>query len=109
MVEYITNQGKAYEKLGLIDQAKIRYATLLDYANQHLEDVIEFDYFAVSLPDTLIFEEDLQKKNKGHYLYLAGLGQLGLGNNKKAENHLIEAKKFKYQSSRSFQTFKDTF
>jgi len=84
-------QGKAFEKLGLISQAKARYAILLDYANQHMEDVIKIDYFAVSLPDTLIFEEDLQKKNKVHCLYLAGLGEMGLGQVEEAKKHLEAA------------------
>ena len=81
-------QGKAFEKLGMTELAKARYTTLLDYAKEHMEDLIEIDYFAVSLPDTLIFEEDLQKKNKVHCLYLAGLGELGLGQVEKAKQHL---------------------
>lgn len=40
---------------------------------------IKFDYFAVSLPDFLIFEADLNKKNKVHCLYMAALGYLGKG------------------------------
>jgi len=81
-------QGKAFEKLRMTEQAKARYITLLDYANAHIDDVLEIDYFAVSLPDTSIFEEDLQKKNKVHCLYLAGLGEIGLGQIDKAKKHL---------------------
>ena len=84
-------QGKAFEKLGLVDQAKARYTTLLEYATAHMDDMIEIDYFAVSLPDTLIFEEDLQNKNRVHCLYLAGLGEMGLQNKVAAKKHLESA------------------
>ena len=42
-------------------------------------------YFAVSLPDFLIFNEDWTKKNKAHCWFLMGLGNLGLGYREKAE------------------------
>jgi hypothetical protein len=34
----------------------------------------------VSLPDLLIFEDDLKKRNQIHCQYLCGLGYLGLRN-----------------------------
>lgn len=37
------------------------------------------DYFAVSLPDFLVFEDDLQRGNWIHCRYMLGLGLLGLG------------------------------
>ncbi len=43
-----------------------------------MNDNIKIDYFAVSLPDLLIWEDDLNKRNKIHCHYLVGLGYLGL-------------------------------
>jgi hypothetical protein len=40
---------------------------------------MKIEYFAVSLPDFLIYEDDLDKKNKAHCNYLIGLGKMGLG------------------------------
>jgi hypothetical protein len=44
------------------------------------------DYFATSLPNFLLFEDDLQKRNRVNSLYLIGLAQLGLGEATEAEN-----------------------
>jgi hypothetical protein len=40
--------------------------------------VVKIDYFAVSLPDLLIFEDDLAIRNETHCYYMMGLGYLGL-------------------------------
>ena len=37
------------------------------------------DYFAVSLPDFLVFDDDLARRNRIHCRFMAGLGHLGLG------------------------------
>jgi hypothetical protein len=57
----------------------------------HREDHIKIDFFAVSLPDFLIFDEDLDKKNKVHCHYLIGLGYYGLGNLDQAAAELTKA------------------
>ena len=41
-------------------------------------DPVAIDYFAVSLPDLLVFDVDLSFRNKIHCLYLIALGELGL-------------------------------
>jgi len=51
---------------------------------------MKIEYFAVSLPDFLIYEEDLDKKNKAHCNYLIGLGKMGLGDMKGAKEALEE-------------------
>ena len=45
-----------------------------------MDDQISIDYFAVSLPDLLVFDADLMLRNKIHCLYLMALGNMGLGN-----------------------------
>lgn len=73
-------QGLALQKLGNNEEAKIRFSKLLTYGKTHMNDNVKLDYFAISLPDLLIWEEDLNIINQIHCYYLIGLGQLGLGN-----------------------------
>lgn len=66
-------------------EADRRFDAFIQYANQHMDDDIEIEYFAVSLPDFLIFDADLKKKNKVHCLFMAALGYLGKGEREKAQ------------------------
>lgn len=76
--------AKAIEALGNNDEAQKRFDSFIEYANIHMDDEIKIDYFAVSLPDFLIFESDLTKKNKIHCCFMAALGYLGKGDTAKA-------------------------
>ena len=51
---------------------------------QNISNEVTLDYFAVSLSDLLIFETDLNVNNKIHFLYIAGSGYFGIGENQKA-------------------------
>ncbi|WP_337645238.1 DUF5107 domain-containing protein [Prevotella sp.] len=84
-------QGLALLKLGRTDEAKGRFHTLIDYGEKHLFDKFKMDYFAVSLPDIQIWEDDMDKKNVIHCNYLMGLGHLGLGDTNIAQAYLDEA------------------
>jgi hypothetical protein len=46
------------------------------------------DYFAVSLPNFLVFEDDLSLRNCIHCHYMMMLGYIGLGQLSAAEGHL---------------------
>lgn len=76
----ILYQGLALLKLGEIDKAKSRFNKLIDFGQKQIFEKTKIDYFAVSLPDLLIWEEDLNMRNKIHCHYLIGLGNLGLQN-----------------------------
>ena len=77
-------QGLALRKLEREEEARGRFNNLISYGEKHLYDVFKMDYFAVSLPDLQIWEDDMNKKNRIHCNYLMALGHLGLGNNEKA-------------------------
>lgn len=77
--DMIYYQGLAKEKLCQPVAAKTRFNKLLDYGEQHMFDQVKVEYFAVSLPDFLIFDDDLNKRNKAHCHYLIGLARLGQG------------------------------
>ncbi len=74
----ILYQGLALEKLGGEEKAGSIFRKLIEYGNTHMEDDVKIDYFAVSLPDLLIFEDDLKVRNQLHCHYMKGLGFLGL-------------------------------
>jgi len=71
-------QGLAWLKLQKQDKAKSIFNRLIKFGQDHLNDNIIIDYFAVSLPDLLVFDQDLNQKNHIHCLYMMGLGYLGL-------------------------------
>lgn len=77
----------AIRALGDEAEAQRRFDLFLAYAEAHREDKPVIDYFAVSLPDFLIFEADLNKKNQVHCLYMAALGALGRGESRKAAEY----------------------
>lgn len=89
--ETIFYQGLALLKLNNEEAARGRFNKLIDYGEQHLFDDVRIDYFAVSLPDFLIFDEDLNKKNQIHCYYLMGLGNLGLKKADKAKEYFDKA------------------
>ncbi len=71
-------QGLALIKLGKKAEARERFETLIKFGNLHLNDVFKLDYFAVSLPDLQIWDDDLTKRNHQNCLNLIKLGELGL-------------------------------
>ena len=83
-------QGAALEKLGRPAEARARFNRLLDYGERHMFGHMRVGYFAVSLPDFLIFEEDLDRRNRAHCHYLIGLARLGMGE-KDAARRAFEA------------------
>jgi len=68
----------ALRSLGKEAEAESLLKGLLDFASQQMEAVIKIDYFAASLPNFLLFDDDLQKRNRIECLYLRGLAKLGL-------------------------------
>ena len=53
---------------------------------------VGIEYFAVSLPDFLIFEDDLVLRNKVHCYFLIGLGNIGLGKLEESRKYLKDAR-----------------
>lgn len=91
--DMILYQGLAYLKMGMKREAYARFYKLMDYGEKHIRDNMRIDYFAVSLPDFLIFEENLNMRNEGHCYYLMGLGKLGLGDKAAAVEYFNEVLK----------------
>ena len=83
--ESIFYQGLARENLGERELARSIFERLVAYGENHLHDEVTMDYFAVSLPNFLVFDDDLTLRNHIHCLYLIALGCLGLGDHHTAE------------------------
>ena len=76
--ETIFYQGLALLKSGKREEAEKRFKMLIDYGREHINDNVQIDYFAVSLPDLQIWEEDLNERNKRLCTNLIELGEQGL-------------------------------
>lgn len=83
----ILYQGLAFLKLGDSVKAEIRFANLISYGEEHYEDQVKIEYFAVSLPDLQIWEEDLNVRNQIHCDYMIALGNIGFANGEKANQN----------------------
>ena len=80
----------AYRKLGNENKARSLFYRLLDYGEKHIFDEVRMDYFAVSLPDLLIWDGDLQLKNTIHCKLMMALGHIGLGHTDRGLRYLSE-------------------
>ena len=89
--DMILYQGLAKLELGLRAEARSRFYRLIDYGEKHLRDDVKIGYFAVSLPEFQIYNEDYTARNKAHCYYLMGLGNWGLGTVQKAKEFMQKA------------------
>jgi tetratricopeptide (TPR) repeat protein len=80
-------QGLACLALNRTSEAQQRFNTLVAYGEQHINDDCRIDYFAVSLPDLAIWDDDLNKRNQIHCRYMMSLGHLGLNEPENAKTH----------------------
>jgi tetratricopeptide (TPR) repeat protein len=102
-------QGLALLKLGREGEAHGRFYKLINYGKQHIFEKQVMDYFAVSLPDLLIWEDSLDTKNEIHCKYMLALGYYGMGDQVKALRYLeeVEALDNNHQGIQQFRTLVD--
>ena len=79
----IVYQALAWKKLAQPQYAETIFKKFIDFGKQRVNDEIRIDYFAVSLPDMLVFDINLNQRNEVHCTYLQALGYLGLGKEEK--------------------------
>ena len=101
--------GLCYRKLGQEDKARSLFHKLINYGKQHIYDKVVMDYFAVSLPDLLIWDDSLDTKNLIHCKYMLALGYYGMGDKEKALEYLAEVEELdnNHQGIQQFRTFID--
>ena len=76
--EKIYYQGLALVSLGRTAEAEAKFRMLLEYGEAHRDDEVVMDYFAVSLPDLAVWDEDLKTRNVAHCDRMISLGRTGL-------------------------------
>ncbi len=76
--DYIYYQGLAFHELGQVSLAKKSFHQLIAYGKKHLFDKVEYDFFAVSLPELEVYTDDLQARSRDYCLHLIALGERGL-------------------------------
>ena len=86
----IVYQALAWQQLGQPEKARQIFERFIQFGKAHLNDTIRIDYFAVSLPDMLVFDIDLNQRNRIHCLYLMGLGHMGLQQEQQGQQYLDE-------------------
>ena len=110
-------QGLALLRLGRDDEARGRFYRLINYGKQHLFEHQKMDYFAVSLPDLLIWEDsgaggisELDQRNIIHCKYMLALGYYGMGEKDKALRYLaeVEALDINHQGIRQLRSVAET-
>jgi tetratricopeptide (TPR) repeat protein len=71
--------GKALDRLGRNDEASKVFQEIYDYSLKLEGQTSQIDYFATSLPTMLLFEEDLDLRQKISARFLRAQALLGLG------------------------------
>jgi tetratricopeptide (TPR) repeat protein len=94
-------QGLAWRELGEEDKARSRFNKLLAHGEKYLFENCRIDYFAVSLPDLAIWDDDLNVRNQVHCYYVMALGYSGLGDEEKSKTY--------YQKLKQLDINKQTF
>ncbi len=76
--DMIYYQALAWRELGDEKHAEELFDRLLAHGKEHIGDKnCRIDYFAVSLPELAIWEDDLDVRNRIHCLFVMGLAHLG--------------------------------
>ncbi len=81
-------QALAMQKLGNSRQARAILSELAEFARTQSSIEPKIDYFATSLPNFLLFDDDLVKRNRIECAFLRALAHYGLGESVAARRQL---------------------
>jgi tetratricopeptide (TPR) repeat protein len=73
-------QAMSFDVLGRRADADKLLRQMHDFAQKQMDMEVKIDYFATSLPNLLLFEDDLRKRNQVDCLFLLALAELGFRN-----------------------------
>ena len=71
-------RAMSLEALGRKEEASDLLKEMRDFAHKQMGAEVKIDYFATSLPNLLLFEDDLRKRNQVECLFLLALVELGM-------------------------------
>ena len=80
-------QALSWKKIGDNIKANEIFMRFQEFAKNKINEEVVVDYFAVSLPDMLVFDIDINMRNVIHCKYLMGLAYLGLGKFRSAKQY----------------------
>lgn len=86
--DFIFYQGLANRELGRENAARKAFHQLIIFGEKHLFDKAEPDFFAVSLPEIEVYQDDMALRNVQYCNCLRALGYLGLGKKPEAQELL---------------------
>jgi tetratricopeptide (TPR) repeat protein len=81
-------RGLSLRELGRADEARALFEDLRNFATRKLAEPATIDYFATSLPNLLVFEEDLLARRQAEAQLLLALAYHGLGDTAAAKSAL---------------------
>ncbi|MDF9826476.1 tetratricopeptide (TPR) repeat protein [Ereboglobus sp. PH5-10] len=87
-------RGLSLQKLGREQEAKTQFEEMKSFAKIRLGERAKIDYFATSLPDILVFDENLQARRDAENHLLIALACEGLGDAARAREHLARTLAF---------------
>ena len=76
--DYIYYQGLAYAALGNLEKAKKSFHQLIIFGQQHIFDQVGYDFFAVSMPELEVYQDDIQQRSDDYCRRMMALGRRGL-------------------------------
>ena len=76
--DYIYYQGLAYAALGNPEMAKKSFHQLIIFGERHIFDRVGYDFFAVSMPELEVYQDDIQKRSDDYCRRMMDLGHRGL-------------------------------
>ncbi len=76
--DYIYYQGLAYLALGMEAQAKKSFHQLIIFGERHIFDKVGYDFFAVSMPELEVYQDDIKKRSDDYCTRMRDLGLKGL-------------------------------
>lgn len=94
-------RGLSLRALGRENEAAALFEELLGYATSRVGQPASIDYFATSLPNLLVFEEDLQQRRDAEHRLLAALANHGLGRFEEAARLLDQVLSFNRADQRA--------
>ncbi len=76
-VDYLFYRGMALKQLGEYAAAQTLFGQMLQWVQHQRYQPVEADFFAVSLPDLMALDNDLQQEHRQHCLLVQALAHLG--------------------------------
>ena len=100
-------RGLSLRALGREEDANALFEDLRVFAEAKLKETAKIDYFATSLPNLLVFEEDLQARRDAENQLLVAFALHGLGQSDTARSALEKVLKFTNSDQRAADLQRD--